>query len=282
MELPAAPQTFSTALPVAKNSFVFRQQVLHQRASDDPDPADRDMRAWGSVSVLGYGITQDLAVFGTLPVLHKSLRTTGDNGQRIRRSTRGLGDARLFGRYTAYRDDAPGRTFRIAPFAGVEAPTGRDDDRDEFGRLPQPLQAGSGSWDVLGGVIATWQTLDYQLDGQMSYERNHEANGFRFGDVARLDGSLQLRLWPGELGPDLPDFVYGTLEANLIHRQRNRVGGIDDPDSGGTRLFLSPGLQYVSKRWILEATLQVPVAQDLGGQALKDDFAVRAGFRVNF
>jgi hypothetical protein len=33
---------------------------------------------------------------------------------------------------------------------------------------------------------------------------------------------------------------------------------------------------------VLEAIVQLPVVQDLGGAALEDDFIVRAGFRVNF
>jgi len=47
-------------------------------------------------------------------------------------------------------------------------------------------------------------------------------------------------------------------------------------------LFAAPGLQYVTRRWIAEAIVQIPVFQDLNGTALKDSFTARAGFRVNF
>ena len=47
-------------------------------------------------------------------------------------------------------------------------------------------------------------------------------------------------------------------------------------------LFILPGLQYVTKRWIVEAGIQVPVVQDLGGTALEKDYIVRTGFRLNF
>ena len=150
------------------------------------------------------------------------------------------------------------------------------------GRLPANLQLGSGSWDPFGGVVATYQTLEYQVDAQASYKINTEANSFEFGDEARLDASLQYRLWPRELGPGVPGFLYGVLEGNLVYRGKSERGGIDDPNSGGTSLFLAPGLQYVTKRWIVEAIVQLPVVQDLNGDALEDDFTVRAGFRVNF
>ncbi len=60
------------------------------------------------------------------------------------------------------------------------------------------------------------------------------------------------------------------------------MGGISDPNSGGTTWFLAPGVQFVTKRAILEASIQIPTVQDLNGLALENDYIVRAGFRVNF
>ncbi len=278
----AAPETFNTALPVAKGEFVFREQFVYRKASDDPSPADREVEILGAISVLGYGVTGDLAVFGVLPYLDKELDMTTPGGQRVTRSTNGIGDARLFGRYTVFKNNFPGGNFRVAPFAGIELPTGDDDDSDSLGTLPATLQLGSGSWDPFGGVVATYQTLDYQIDVSAGYKVNTEANGFEFGDEARFDASLQVRLWPRELGGGVPGFLYGVLEGNLIYQGKNEIDGSEDPNSGGTTLFVDPGLQYVTKRWILEAIVQWPVFQDLNGTALEDDYIFRAGFRFNF
>ncbi len=49
----AAPETFNTALPVAKGEFIFREQFLYKKASDDPSPADREVEVLGGISVLG-------------------------------------------------------------------------------------------------------------------------------------------------------------------------------------------------------------------------------------
>ncbi|MBI3042951.1 MAG: transporter [Betaproteobacteria bacterium] len=276
-----APITFNTALPVHEGGWVLREQFVLSKNADDPDPAaDRNMRASGLVSVLGYGVSRDFALFGVLPYLDKRL-DVNVAGERVTRSDEGVGDLTVIGRYTAYTSDAPGRTFRIAPFLGVKAPTGPDDARDDLGRLPPTVQLGAGSWDFLGGVVATHQTLDFQVDAQLAYRANREANGFRFGDVGGLDVSLQYRLWPQRLGSGIPAFLYGVLEANLVHARKNRLGGIRDPNSGGTTLFLSPGLQYVTRKWILEAGVQIPVVQDLNGTALKNDHIFNAGFRIN-
>lgn len=278
----AAPETFNTALPVAEGEFLFRGQFLYMRASDDPTRADRDAQIFGGISVVGYGATSDLALFGILPYLDKRLDMTVAPGIRVARHASGIGDAQIFTRYTLFQKDMPGRNFRIAPFIGVEAPTGDDSDSDGLGRLPAMLQPGSGSWNPFGGLIVTYQTLDYEADAQLSYKANTEAHGFSFGDEFHFDTSFQYRMWPRDLGGGVPGFLYGVIETNLSHQEKNRSGGVDDPDSGGTKLFLSPGLQYVTRRWVLEAVVQVPVVQDLNGSALKDDYAVRAGFRVNF
>ena len=276
-----APITFNTALPVAEDEFIFRQQFVFDQSGDDPSGADRDREVFTAVSVLGYGVTSDLAVFGVLPYVDKSLDITSMAG-RSARDTSGIGDMTLFGRYTIFKDNIPGRTFRIAPFAGVEIPTGEDDETDGLGRLPPSVQAGSGSADPFAGIVATYQTLDFEVDAQISYKANTEANNFEFGDVARLDASLQYRLWPRNLQSGVPGFLYGVFEVNLIHQDKNRSDGVKDSNSGGTTLFLVPGLQYVTKRWIVEGGAQIPVVQDLNGTALEKDYIVRFGFRFNF
>lgn len=276
-----APMTFNTALPVAEGEFVFREQVVLDQSGDDPSGADRDHMAWSAVSVLGYGVNSDLSLFTAVPYVDKRLELI-DSGARRARSARGLGDISVFARYTAFKNNFRGGSFRVAPFAGVEAPTGADDESDSFGRLPASVQPGSGSWDPFAGVVATYQVLDFQVDAQASYRANTEANGFEFGDVTRVDASLQYRLWPRVLGAGVPGFLYGVLETNLIHQGKNQSAGSDDPNSGGLSLFVLPGVQYVTRRWIVEGGVQLPVFQNLNGTALEKEYIVRAGFRLNF
>jgi hypothetical protein len=226
-------------------------------------------------------MTHKLALFGVLPYVDKELDLT-EAGSRVNRTASGLGDASFLARYTLVQHDKLGRTFRIAPFAGVKVPTGDDDNRDMFGRLPPSVQSGSGAWDVFGGIVATYQTFAFQADGQISYRIKSEANGVDLGDELRLDGSLQYRLWPRQLGDGVPSFLYGVFESNLVYRDRTEVNGSDDANSGGTTLHLSPGLQYVTKRWIVEGVVQLPVVQNLHGNALENDYVLRAGVRFNF
>lgn len=277
----SAPITFNTALPVAEDEFIARLQYILNQSGDDPSGADRDRTAWAVVSVLGYGVNSDLALFAVVPYVNKHLELTLDD-TRVTRQADGLGDMKLFGRYTLFKNNFKGGSFRIAPFAGIEVPTGKNKIRDGLGRLPASVQPGSGSWDPFAGVVMTYQTLDFQVDAQVSYKANTAANGFEFGDVTSLDASLQYRLWPGDLSGNVPGFLYGVLEAKLIHKGHNLNNGLEDLNSGGTALSLVPGVQYITRRWIVEASVQLPVFQDLNGTQLENDYVARAGFRFNF
>ena len=72
----AAPQTFNTALPVAKDQFVFREQFLYRKASDDPAPTDRELDVLGAVSVLGSPASTSSGYVRKGPPTSPVLRTT--------------------------------------------------------------------------------------------------------------------------------------------------------------------------------------------------------------
>lgn len=276
----AAPITFNTALPVAEGSFLFREQMIVNQSGKDPSNANRDRTATTAVTMLGYGINRKWTLFAVLPYRNIELNLDS-GGQRINRSKQGFADATVFTRYSAYQKNQLGQTFRVAPFIGVKLATGEDNRRDGLGTLPPPVQVATGSRDYFAGVVMTWQTLKYQLDTQLSYRINNEANGFEAGNITRLDGSYQHRMWRSN-ATGVPDYLYAVIEVNYIHQDRNKTNAIDDPNSNGTRLFLSPGIQYVTKRWIAEAAIQIPIEQKLNGTALENKYIARTSIRFNF
>ncbi len=275
---PAAPITFSTALPVGEGKIINREQLVFTRSGDDPTNTGLDVDVNSLISVLAYGASEKLALFAALPYLRKELRQSGG----VRRSSEGIGDLTIFGRYTLFQRDGIGRTLRLGAIAGIKAPTGDDDESDALGRLPIPLQSGTGSWDSFVGIVVSYETLQGGLHSQLTYQAKTAANNFEAGDVSRLDVSWQRRVWPTVLKPNSNAFVYGVLEANIIHSQKSKVSGQVNKDSGGTTIFITPGIQYVSKKLILEAAVQIPVYQGLNGTALENDYIFRTGFRVNY
>ncbi|MBU6401941.1 MAG: transporter [Verrucomicrobia bacterium] len=270
----AAPINTDTALPVRKGELLWREQVRFLKAED----ATRDLEVIAAPSVLVYGFTEKFALIGITPYLDNSFKAGG-----VERGDHGLGDVTLLGRYQVFQLDRPGETFRAQLLGGLKFPTGRDDESESLGRLPQPLQLGSGSYDPLVGGVFTWQQLRWQVDFDVVYKINTEANDFRFGNTLAHDAAFEYRLLPRQL-PErgVPRFVYGVLELNGVWAERSKLSGHDIGASGGYTLFVSPGLQYVTKRWVAEVSVQLPVVQELNGGQLKTDFILAAGFRIQF
>ncbi len=269
----AAPIGFDTALPVARDEYLVRTLFIDMERSAVTGPAE--VSAQALVGAVGYGFSPRWAGFVVLPWLSKELRMPGAT-----READGLGDLMLFGRYTLYQDDAPGHTFRIAPILGAVAPTGEDDAADALGRLPRPLQTGAGSWAGFGGLVTTWQTLDWETDAQIQYRYSGTDEGYQPGDLLRLDASLQYRVLPRRIESS-GSFTYAVLEAAWVREGRETIGGVET-DSGGTQLLLAPGVQHVGSRSVLEAQWQFLAADGLRAGAMQDDRLIRLSFRWAF
>jgi len=278
----AAPITFNTALPVSEGQLIYRGLLSISRSSDDSSSAvDQELDTITVSSVLGYGINNKLAVFGVLPYSDRELEESGVAGS-VTRGNQGFGDISGFARYQLWQQDGLGSTLRLAGVGGLTAPTGNDDRSDGVGRLPASLQTGSGAWDWFAAIVATHQTLTNEFNGQISYRDNRESGGIELGDTLSVDVSWQHRLWRQDVVRGVPAFFYSVLELNVLHQDKNRLNGRSNRNTGGDRVWLSPGVQYVARRWILEAVIQIPVIQSLNGNALENDFVFTTGFRRSF
>ena len=270
----AAPINTDTALPVSQGEFLWREQVRFLKAQD----STRDLEVIAVPSVFVYGVTEKFALIGMVPYMDMTLKMAG-----INRGAAGLGDSMLLGRYQVFQLDRPGETFRAQILGGLKLPTGRDDKSDAMGRLPPPMQLGSGSYDPVVGGTFTWQRLRWQADFDLSYKINTKANGFRFGDTLAHDAAFEYRLSPQTLPEQgVPSFIYGVLELNGRWAERSELHGAKVGDSGGYTLFISPGLQYVTQRWVAEISVQWPLIQDLNGNQVKTDYVLSAGFRIRY
>ena len=250
----AAAITFNTALPVSQGELILREQLV---ASDLGVATQQSLN-----TVLGYGVTPKLAVFGVLPVTRIEL--DNDAGRDL-----GLGDASVFVRYEVFRRDAAGATLRLAPFAGVRLPSATDD------------LLGDDSTDALLGLVLTSATTKRIIDTQIAWELNGSNSGNRAGHRGSFDLSLQYRAWPKQPTEHTRGFVYAVIESSVIYQDQSSItdGQLED---GGWQWFLSPGIQYVRQRFIADLAVRLPVATDLDQDALRADYSVLASIRLNF
>ena len=264
----AAAQGINTnvALPVAKGEGIWRSQLRAAVATDDPTLMDRELRTLVAAETWIIGVTPRLSAFATLPLL---ARRRSEEGGSSRRDAPAFGDLTLLGRYMVFIDDyAPLSTRRVAVLGGIKLPTGAD-------------RFGTPSYDPILGAVSTWAANRHELDVDVLYTITTERHDFEAGDLVRYDVAYRYRLWPKRFRERLIQ-LNGILELNGSWMGRTEEDGEVDRHSGGHVLFIAPGLQLVTNRWILEASLQVPLVQNLRGPQLETDLIGVVSARIPF
>ena len=190
----------------------------------------------------------------------------------------GVTDLWLTGKWEAVK----GPCGDLAPYVGVKIPTGRDDVPGHGGVPLEPsVQPGTGAFDFLFGSGYTFPVnARLDLHGSGQYILRTEADEFKVGD--RIDGGIAAVF---RIVDDLASFPQVNLiaEVNVRHvfKEENRSNIVTN--SGGTVLFLSPGIQLgLNKKVSFVVVPQFPVVQALNDEQQKTAFKVFAALSVMF
>lgn len=281
-------------LPEGRWSTSLRQEYTNFSRFSDPRLANTELHSVDALLAtalgIGYGLTDDLTLGLRLPYIQREnirepdvadpsrVRSLGDPG--------GLGDATLFGEYRFLRS-ADQRTHFAALF-GVKLPTGETHREYDGERLETEHQPGTGSTDGLFGLAATHLSGPVSYDASLLYSAaGTGAQHTDMGDVLGYNLAASYRL-----GGDRPANPYDRLqthawdlilELNGEYREHERVRGERDPNTGGTIVYLSPGVRYLNKSgWGLAFSLGVPVERDLNGNQVKPDYRLLTSLNAAF
>jgi len=118
------------------------------------------------------------------------------------------------------------------------------------------------------------------MDVSGQYTIRGEADKFKLGD--RIDGGVALAYRFNEDITKYPQFsVFG--EANVRHLFKSKDDGASDPNTGGTVLFLSPGVRAsITRNVAFTVAPQIPVMQELNGEQLETKIKVNAALTITF
>jgi hypothetical protein len=190
----------------------------------------------------------------------------------------GLTDMWLTGKYRFYR--GPAGSFAV--FGGVKFPTGKFDVKNSEGERVEPsATAGSGSYDgMLGLAYSRFFTSRLTFDASAQYTLRTEADDFKLGD--RIDAGVAFA-W--RFTEDIQKFpqVSAFAEMNVRYLSKSEEDGERDPNTGGTALFLTPGLRVgFTPNIAFTVSSPLPVVQDLNGTQLKTSYKVNGGLTLSF
>lgn len=232
--------------------------------------------------ILPFAPHQRVTTRVVVPLVYKRL-TTSQVGSGAPYSEVGLGDVSVAAKWAFFVRDRLGGTSRLALVAGVSLPTGGTSARfDDGPEAPRPLQLGTGAVNASATLVGTVIRGQWGVSADLGHRRHAAADDFRFGASTRYDLAVGLRL-PAHVETIRTRTVQLYLEWNGSIAGRSRTGGNDIGDSGGHVAFLSPGLQFVPlPQLLLEASLQIPVLQDLNGSQLEHGLRPSIGARFLF
>ncbi|MEW6210364.1 MAG: hypothetical protein AB1631_18500, partial [Acidobacteriota bacterium] len=136
-----------------------------------------------------------------------------------------------------------------------------------------------------GGLSARFDAAYSQAKGRWVYGGNiegiarSERDGFRLGHEIRVNTDLEYVLLPLNYRSPTNE-LFLIFETSFAHRSRGRINGQSVPGSSSSEFYVAPALQYIpSSRFLIEASLQVPVVRNTGPQVLRTDRNLLIGIR---
>jgi hypothetical protein len=198
----------------------------------------------------------------------------------------GFADSQFIFQYDGlYSRNAPSGLTRLSGLFGLHAPTG--DERFS-----------SGAFGYTGGLIfEKVSMLRYALtaDFQYTVASENEA-GLSQGNTAQYDVAPAYFLIPREGTPASASWLRRTFDGafhngafaivelnGTSQAQAFARGTGSNPNSGGTTLYVSPGIQYfVSRSFLAEFSAPIPVVKDMNGIQPLPDSRFVLGFRWLF
>lgn len=177
-----------------------------------------------------YNISAAFAVGAELPL------TFNDRSEQFR-----LGDAAVFAKYQFVRRDGKGKSFRLAAKGKHMFPTGP--------AFAAPL-VGMGQHMSYAGLVGAYESLDLGIQAELGYAH-------AYTDAAMRHLSYKLGVGLPLLKPSYPvNQVTVYLETE----------GLNLPAHGNMQqygYYYAPGLQYARGKATLDASLQLPLAQQV-------------------
>ena len=226
---------------------------------------------------LNYVFNSSWALTAALPYYDRFHTTIAEGDTAISTShASGRGDLRLLARY-----QKPGMNHSFSFQFGFKLPTGRFDQNFSAGPqtgelLDRGLQLGTGTTDLL--LNASWFArpvtsigvfAQAQLDQPLAARDN-----FLPSTNVTLTGGIRL-LNSSRFTPQ--------LQLNLKTESREHGSEGDTTNSGGTHVYLSPGVTAeITARSSAFVFVQLPVYQRVNGLQLEPRWTLSTGVRVKF
>lgn len=208
-----------------------------------------------------YGLTDSLALYINLPI-NADIQYNQDKSA-------GLGDTFIQLEYAFYARQAADFSAQATVLGGTSFPTGSSTKQPPTGFGSPSFFVGSTysyakvNWFAFtaSGVLLTTSTDNTQFGNQFWYQ-------FGAGRNLMDLGTSWLIAW--------------LIETDGQYSQKNKIAGVNDPDSGGNVIYLTPSLWFSSKQLIIQPGIGFPIVQHLFGHQNKNNYLLALNLTWSF
>jgi len=236
-----------------------------------------------------YGLTEDLTISARLPYIErKNIRESEEEEEGVGEAhshgdSSGFGDILLMGNYRFFKTDQLDASILF----GVKVPTGETHDKDDHGeRFEAEFQSGTGSWDYLLGAAISQSNGRVGYHANILYNKTTEGSQHtEVGDALSYNVALTYRLASHDHAGHGHHHTHKSneikwdisLEANGETRRENKVSGHIEENSGGTTVYLSPGIKVSAGGFGGFISIGVPIIENQKGIQTDVDTRIVAG-----
>jgi hypothetical protein len=252
-------------------SFNYGRRSTPRSGVDElPDPEGENTQSRVYAFDLGLGIWRSLSARVMFPMVDVSFEEGDESGTEF-----GIGDLSVWLRY-GWDLGGYKKPLKLGLAAGFFLPTGGTVQSD----IPSNPNFVSGTVDPLLSLDAS-----YDLESGLGFFARvfarlvaYESDNYRAGHTLVYMGGIHYRLFESLL-PSL-----GLTGLNRTHEEHF---GIQQPNSGGDWIYLTPSISYVFREGPLGGlslylTFQIPVYQFLHGTQLSEEFNFTVGASYGF
>ena len=226
---------FDSALQPGLGSTIMRSQLRYFEAERRAPGVSIDIEQYMVSTTFVHGLRSDVTLIFNAKhhFRERDFNLTGASDD-----DNGFGDVRMLGKFQLFSEDTGvNSTERVSLLSGLEIRSGDS-------------TFSSDSYDPLLGLVYTKGADRLGINAAVLWKFN-TAGGVH--DEVHYDGAITYRLHPERYGAGKVTALFGILELNGIYET-----------NGDDELFFSPGVQYVTSQWALEATVQIPSTVSVG------------------
>ncbi|NOU20398.1 MAG: transporter [Methyloglobulus sp.] len=268
--------------------------ALKNNAKTEADGDVHDVDTFLQPSIFAaYGVTDDLTLGLRIPyVLRSNVREpdeANDPATDINNigDPSGFGDVSFFGQYRFYHSDD--NLNHASLVVGLKTPTGQTGIKtNEGGSFETHSQPGGGAWSPSFGLSFTRAMGQFSFDTSVLYTvATTGAQKTDLGDLFGYNFALSYAFG----APARNNFFSSSnnapwtavLELNGEWQDYERTAGERNPNSGGSTVFISPGIRYSGgSNWNTALSIGAPIVTETNGYQTDPDYRITYRFVMVF